>query len=184
MIPDEFVAQIERGRIAIVGQAPGPGGPGAPLMGRVGRRLAFLMGVGFPDEYVELFARTNLLDEHPGARGDKGDLFSVDDARDPADEILELLYDIGDSELVLLGKNVASAFGMTRVEWLKRYDITIGDGDEPPFVTIRVSVVPHPSGVNRWWNDPKNRRAAGTYLRRVAKRGRKACSGGIKTSGD
>ncbi len=165
MIPDEFVAKIERGQVALIGQAPGPkGDPLTPLMGRIGRRLAFMMGVGFPEEYRELFARTNLLDEYPGARDDKGDLFSVDDASDPADEIWKLMSDAG-GELILLGKNVARAFGFDHAEWLIRYDLP---------GAVRVSVVPHPSGLNHWYNDPTNQRAAKSHLRAVARRARKA----------
>lgn len=166
MIPDEFVAKIERGQVALIGQAPGPkGDPTTPLMGRIGRRLAFMMGVGFPDEYVELFARTNLLDEYPGARDGKGDLFSIDDASDPAEKIIDLLEASGGGELVLLGKNVASAFGLKHAEWLKQYDIG---------GSIRASLVPHPSGLNHWYNDPKNQRAAKSHLRAVARRARMA----------
>ncbi len=174
MIPDEFVAKIERGQVALIGQAPGPkGDPMTPLMGRVGRRLAFMMDVGFPEEYLELFARTNLLDSYPGARKGKGDLFSVDDASDPAEEILKLLEANGGGELILLGKNVAAAFGLKQLDWLTRFDISVGDHDQPPFFNIRVSIVPHPSGANHWWNDPKNQRAAKSHLRAAARRARK-----------
>lgn len=166
MIPDEFVEKIKRGHVALVGQAPGKGDPTTPLMGRAGRRLSFLMGVGWPDEYVELFARVNLLDEYPGAREGKGDLFSVTDAREPAAEIVALIEAHGGGEVVLLGKNVAKAFGVVEADWLEMIDLTS---------KVRASIVPHPSGVNYWWNDKKNRRAAATHLRRVAARGRKTC---------
>lgn len=165
MIPDEFVEKVARGHIALVGQAPGKGDPKTPLMGRCGRRLAFLMGVGFPSEYAELFARVNLLDEYPGSSKGKGDLFSVTNAREPAAEITALL-EASCNEVVLLGKNVARAFGVVEVDWLERFELVDG---------VRAAIVPHPSGANYWWNDPKNRRAAATFLRRVADRGRKTC---------
>ncbi len=163
MITDEFVAKIERGHVALIGQAPGKGDPRTPLMGRCGRRLAFVMGMGFPDEYVELFARANLLDDYPGARKDKGDLFSAANTREPAAEITLLLAQYG-CEVVLLGKNVASAFGVVEVDWLERFELVKG---------VRAAIVPHPSGANYWWNDKKNRRAAGTFLRRLADRARR-----------
>ena len=144
MIPDEFVSKIERGHVALIGQAPGKGDPRTPLMGRCGRRLAFVIGLGFPDEYAELFARANLLDDYPGARKDKGDLFSVASAREPAAEITLLLAKQG-GEVVLLGKNVASAFGVVEVDWLERFELVDG---------VRAAIVPHRSGAYYWLNDP------------------------------
>lgn len=58
--------------------------------------------------------------------------------------------------VLMLGTKVCSAFGVTRPEWLRTYDI--GDGMEGV-------AVPHPSGLNRWYNDPANRRRAEMVLR-------------------
>lgn len=156
MIPDEFVAKIERGQVALVGK----------MLSSVAPRLAFMMDVGFPDEFGPLFACCTVHDD------ERGDLFSVA-ARDQSGEIVERMEARGGGELVLFGKTVASAFGLKNVEWLKRYDIIIGDHDEPPWIEIRVSVVPYPTS-GGWWNDPKNQRAAKSHLRAVARRARKA----------
>lgn len=58
--------------------------------------------------------------------------------------------------LLLAGQRVAQVMG---------YDAS----GNPPFVSFRwagrcACVVPHPSGVNRWWNDAGNRRKALRYL--------------------
>lgn len=58
--------------------------------------------------------------------------------------------------VVLAGKKVAKAFGVVApyLEW----------------TTLRgrrVVVVPHPSGINRWWNDSKNVQALRKLLAEV-----------------
>lgn len=54
--------------------------------------------------------------------------------------------------VVLAGKNVARAFGVRAEyhEWL------VSPG-------CRAVVVPHPSGVNRWWNSADNREASRVF---------------------
>lgn len=67
------------------------------------------------------------------------------------------------SFLLLAGKRVAGAFGIRRVDYL----------DEAHYVGVTglpAVVVPHPSGVNRWWNDPANRERLACYLRSLVPR--------------
>ncbi|HUT60648.1 MAG TPA: hypothetical protein VNA25_22615 [Phycisphaerae bacterium] len=56
--------------------------------------------------------------------------------------------------LVLLGKRVAAAFGVDP-EYFRWSEVR----------GVRVAVMPLPSGVNLWWNDPEHRRDAANFLR-------------------
>jgi hypothetical protein len=136
----------------LIGQAPSRSGdPSRPLEGRIGRMLAELAGIGI-DEYMELTERTNLLGEWTGrAIGEKGDLWSSLAARERAEELVGLFPG---RTAVLLGRNVARAFGLGQVPWLSWTDL--GGG--------RVGVIPHPSGIMLWWNSMENRTMAGRFL--------------------
>lgn len=37
---------------------------------------------------------------------------------------------------------------------------------------FRWAMLPHPSGVNRWWNEPENREAAREFLRQLLLEGK------------
>lgn len=56
--------------------------------------------------------------------------------------------------MLLLGYRVAAAFGVRR-EYFARQKIG----------TATAVVVPHPSGVNRWWNDSENVRRMERFMR-------------------
>jgi len=131
----------------IVGQAPGRRG-GPPLRGPCGARLARLAGLSGVDELARRHELANLLPRFPGKRG-KGDAFPPAEARRAAHGVRPKHRDV-----LLLGRHVARAFGVDRpfFEWwdLGRW---------------RVAVVPHPSGVSRWWNDSANRARAAAFLR-------------------
>jgi len=135
----------------LVGQAPGESGDGIPLSGRCGRKLCGLMKTDL-DDYLEKFDRVNVLDFFPGKNG-KGDAFPINKAREMASRIR-----LGERPfVVLLGRNVARAFGMAKMDPLT-------------WTTVRgtpVALVPHPSGVNRWWNDCTNVRRARRFLRNI-----------------
>lgn len=60
--------------------------------------------------------------------------------------------------MLLAGKRVASAFGLDE-EYLAD-PVAFPIGGRP----VAVHVVPHPSGVNRWWNEPANRERARAFL--------------------
>lgn len=136
----------------IVGQAPGPrSDPEEPLSGRCGARLADLCGIT-PEQFLARFRRVNLIDKHLGKVG-KGDRFPMDQARKGAVDLL-MTGAIARSPVVLLGANVARAFGF-------------GPGSYPllrllprPASPHGIALCPHPSGVNRWWNDHSNDLAA------------------------
>lgn len=141
----------------LVGQAPGPGGaPLGPLRGgRVGRRLAD--AAGLPEERLaEVFELWNLLGAWPGRAGEKGDRFPLPAARAAAARLLPLL---DGHHVVLLGWNVERAFGLgieAPLRWLQH---EWAEGE------MLVAVLPHPSGVNLWWNRAENVAAARVFMR-------------------
>jgi hypothetical protein len=82
--------------------------------------------------------------------------------------------------VILLGCGVAHAFGFARFPVLTWTTVRWGGLD------TRVSIVPHPSGVNTWWNDADNIEAASRFLRAavahgslVRKHGRRAAKKAI-----
>lgn len=130
-----------------MGEAPCRKG-GEPFTGRAGKVLEEL--AGFPPRRE--FDCVNLLQSWPGAAG-KGSAFPAHDARVAAAAMLAVIPQ--GRVVVLAGKRVAAAFGIRNPEFLRWY--AVGG--------CVLGVLPHPSGINRWLNDPMNRRAAGHFLR-------------------
>jgi uracil-DNA glycosylase len=145
-------------RPVIVGQAPGRT-PGEILGGRAGRRLASLAGI---DELGDGFDLVNLLDEYPGASPNgKGDLFDDRLGRAAA---FTLAPRLRDRRVVLLGRRVATAFGVGREPafvWMPAGAIV----EQRVIASWECGIMPHPSGIVRWWNDPENWRRASEFLR-------------------
>lgn len=145
-------------RPLLVGEASNlPGGE--VLRGASGRRLADLAGEDL-DRFHELFECVNLLARWPGRSGGvKGHVFDPAAARRAAARL-----DLRGRTVVLLGKRVARAFGLADPPWLQ--PLRLGRGEAAAFV------VPHPSGIVRWYNEAGNRRAVGRLLRCILKRAR------------
>ena len=61
--------------------------------------------------------------------------------------------------LILLGVKVCNAFGIERPEWLEWYRSALWG----PMIAV-----PHPSGLNRWWNSAENTEAAHLLLSKIA----------------
>lgn len=138
-------------RVTIVGQAPGRHGNRRPFDGASGRRLARLAGLG---SYEQLAARCrlqNVLGRWPGKQG-RGDAFPLALARSGA----RASRFRGRGPVLLAGRRVAAAFGVRTgyFEW--------GELRGRP-----CAVIPHPSGISHWWNDPRNARRAAAFLREV-----------------
>lgn len=141
----------------LVGQAPSrDSDPNDPLMGRSGGRLMDLFDLP-PSLYRDYFERVNLLEEFPGKAG-KGDLFDRVFAVQSAAKITIDLALFPRPFVLLLGNKVATAFGRERPIF-RRFAIH----------GTRAYVVPHPSGINLWWNDPKNVRRAKRFFKRLKK---------------
>lgn len=127
---------------------------GEAFGGRSGRFLASLLGVGLP-EFMATFDRVNLLSTWPGRSGGrKGHLFPLGEARRAA-----LVMDLRGRHVVLAGRRVASAFGIGKAAFLEPAEAGKGEAS--------CVVVPHPSGIVRWYNLPANREAVGLVLRKA-----------------
>lgn len=140
----------------VYGQAPGKrpkDDPTVPFLG--GKHGAFLADLAGVSESVlaDLFTFRNVLDYYPGARedGGKGDAFPMDEARRAASELRED-WRWGDT-VIAAGWNVARAFGFKQYGYFKWMDI---DG-------VQCVVAPHPSRLNRYWNDTKQVAAARAF---------------------
>lgn len=148
--------------VLIVGESGTRGRELAPSS-RSGRRLALLLGV---DDVREVADTTNVFDEPRY-------FFPMHEARQ-----IVAAWTIEHDETILLGKRVAAAFGLRRCEWFTPY-LCIADpfeGNRCPawlsaehnnYSLTRAWVVPHPSGLNRWWNDPRNTEHAAHFLRKT-----------------
>lgn len=135
-------------RILMIGQAPNQHGD--PLKPCTGRFMDFLCGVAgiSRTRYLRAFERMNLLPAWPGKSG-KGDAFPIEEARQKAAEI-----DMTGRVVVVCGQRAATAFGI-KAAFLERVE-------QQGAVFY---ILPHPSGLNRWWNDLENRRRAGRLVR-------------------
>ena len=138
-------------KIIFVGEAPGgrPNEDERPLAGRAGKFLAKLAGKEgvIPDH----FETVNLLSYYPGTSG-KGSNFVASEAKVKAEKLLTRLD--GNEYLILLGRRVAGAFGQKDLPYFKSKFV-------PPCWVV---VIPHPSGINRVWNDPKTVKQARIFL--------------------
>lgn len=142
-----------------VGQAPSRDSePGQPFSGRSGEKLAGLLSVT-KAEFLAKVRRINLIERYPGKNG-KGDAFPVAEARMKA-LLLQERYMMRPVRFVLVGKNVARAFGIRRPQYF------VHGWFYGPFQGMSWTVVPHPSGVSRWWNDAGNRRKAKRFFTKL-----------------
>jgi uracil-DNA glycosylase len=154
-------------RVAIVGEAPSRETRGLPpFSGRSGSRLARLAELD-PGALGDHFLLVNLLSGWPGQCG-KGSAFPVRRAARAADRVLPMIMAEGVALVVLAGRRVQAALGL--------------GGPGRPFLEwdhfapwsqagFSHAVLPHPSGVNHWWNDPANEALAGRFLRSLVEGG-------------
>lgn len=142
---------MKRRPLLIVGMAPSrTSDPSRPLDGVSGRALARFFG----HEYVHEFAdAVNLLERYPGkSRRYKGDRFPIRRARRRAMEVVELFQNY--RHVLVLG---AGPRDVLELEWF-RWSEVLG---------ARVAAIPHPSGCNHWYNDPRNRERVRRFVRRI-----------------
>jgi hypothetical protein len=143
--------KIETHKIGLVGKAPSRrGDPRKPLAGPNGKKIARLAGMS----YEELIAcRRRHLNTHYSAKRGKDNAF--DDAKGYVNAA-DVLLDWRVERIVLLGKNVARCFGFHDLPFLAEIRI----------YGRRFLLFPHPSSVNRWWNERRNERRARQLLQR------------------
>ncbi len=145
-------------RALLIGQGPHGENPGPPLGGRIGKFLGGLVGT----DYAGLEARftiVNFSDQYRGkAKHGKGDV-----PPEPGDGLRNerFMHLLATHRVwVIFGKTTARAMGAVRPEYLRWYVIRDRIRDKIAYV-----ILPHPSGIVRWWNDPKNKRKAAKVLR-------------------
>lgn len=138
----------------VVGENPGPNThPDLPLFpwpdtSSAGRLMA--MSELTPSEYLGGLYRRNLVDDHE---------WSWQDAKSKAREIVTALFDLDrDLRVVLCGAKVAKCFGLPADFW------------QPVKLDTRQTavVVPHPSGMNRIYNDRACRARTRGWMRWAA----------------
>lgn len=115
------------------------------------------MGLSDREELRGHLECLNVLRSYPGPEGDKGDAFPRQRAQRAA---RRLWGSLRGRRVLLAGKRVGVAFGI-------REDYLVWTTHEAGF---DVAVIPHPSGVNRWWNEPANRRRFTKFVRDVVRR--------------
>lgn len=145
-------------RPLLLGEAPArSSAPGdQPFDGRCAAFLEQLAGFAMS----EAFALQNLLEEWPGPAA-KGSAFPEALARDRA---RLLAPELDGRAVVLAGQRVAAAFRVRGVALGAWVEVEIAGA------LFEATVLPHPSGVNRWWNEQANRRAGARFLRSFAPR--------------
>ena len=163
-------------KVLLLGESPAAGTEGrsetwlAPGSSPSADRLLKFTGYS-ADTYLDMFDRDNLLHYLPRRSG-KGREFTYKIARRQVNRLFGEYWCPG-QRIVMLGRRVASAFdwyrwdrvvgpiSQSKLEYLKWYRI------ENRGMLIWAAVVPHPSGVNRWWNDANNRRRARKFFREL-----------------
>lgn len=144
----------------------------APGSSKSADRLLKFTGFSAQD-YLCTFSRDNLL-HHLPKRSGKGRNFPIESARQQTRRIFQE-HDLAKG-FVMLGRRITSVFrwyewGPTirsaptsKLKYLKWYKVMPTAGFGGP---TWAAVVPHPSGVNRWWNDANNRRRARRFFRKL-----------------
>lgn len=142
-----------RRKILLIGQAPSRTSQGKlPFSGQSGKRLADLAVIPQKD-LKNYFKMINVFDYWPGRSG-KGDAFPRDKIPDKLRKMVASY-----SATIFVGRGVADRFKFNPPEYLIWYSY--------PHRKQAASILPHPSGVNRWYNDPQNLKDAQMFLRGI-----------------
>jgi uracil-DNA glycosylase len=152
-------------RPILVGEAPARTKVGEPAFtSRSGEFLSSVAGFDVRDE----FTCRNLLDYWPGPSS-KGSLFPREEGREAAEKLIRAYakrYPNKTLHFILAGRRVSGAFGVTKqtqlLDWLPFHLVTTLDEDIPH--RWWVTVIPHPSLVNRFWNKLENHEAVKQFL--------------------
>lgn len=134
-------------QIVMIGEAPSPtSDPSDPFAGRPLRWLSWILKLS-EEEVRSRMSFVNLLDRYPGRR------FPIAEGRLAAEKLAIPKR----GTWLLAGRAVGLCFGRRRSEMFRWFYLS----------DVRAAVVPHPSGLNRWWNDPANRERYAEFIRTV-----------------
>lgn len=150
----------------LMGEAPArtmrPGDP--PFSSQSGQRLRDLLGV---DDLASRFDLRNLLESWPGESG-KGDAFPAEYA---AHRAYDVVLELHERVVLFAGKRVAKAFGKGKLGYFQPQFTQVWneEGGRVESLACRyvAVVIPHPSGVNRWYNSESNRIQAQAFFREL-----------------
>lgn len=130
-----------------------------PFSGRSGKKLATWAGV---EDLHEHFETRNIYDHWTGTwQKGKGDYWNAKDAFEVADRMLP---DLAGRTVVCVGQRVARAFGLRKLAMFESIERFGGTW----------YVIPHPSGLNKVYNDAALVEEAGRVLRAALKDCREA----------
>ncbi len=136
--------------VLLIGEAPGPSGK-AGFDGWSGRRIARLL-----EEFGVELTFWNVFKKWPGPKkllhhkkGGKGSEFPIAAARRRVPNLRKRIAAHSPHFVLLLGSRVARAFDVEGFFCLSTTPGSFG-------WIVPMTAIPHPSGVNRWFNDPKN----------------------------
>lgn len=140
----------------LVGQSPSALTDGREgrkaFSGNSGEKLAAILGVGLA-KLLSSVEAVNLLDRFRGrSEGGKGDDFPLDEGRRAAS-----LLALSGRKVILVGKGVAEAFELADMAFLEVREVR----------GAKVLLLPHPSGINSWWNKGGNIEAGRKALREM-----------------
>lgn len=146
-------------KLLFIGQAPSQESDGQPpFTGRCGKFLASLLDTT-QDKMLEDYDFVNVFERWQG-KDVGGDKFPHLEASVKAKAMIPSL---SGRTVVLLGHNVARAFGAQGFRYFEYYTIRNPQKREQIIVPL-MSVMPHPSGRVRYWNIPDNRELARKFL--------------------
>lgn len=143
-------------KLLLVGEAPAKSGPPTPLEGASARLLAGLVGIEV-DQLLEQTERMNLLNYWPGSDGKGGSAFPIAAGRAG---FYAMLHRFGGRRVIFMGRAADAALPdhQPYFQWeLQQHGAT-------KFTAARF---PHPSGLNRLWNQREIREKAGAFLRQA-----------------
>lgn len=148
----------ERTKTILLGEAPARQFEGQPAFSsRSGDFLTELIGM----PVRVMFDCHNILDYWPGSTG-KGSKFPMAEAQHMI-RAWKVGREFENRRVILAGSRAGKAWGAPPGQILQ--------WNEADAYCDAFAVLPHPSGVNRWWNSPQNRENAKFFLLDELRRG-------------
>lgn len=152
----------------LIGEAPATADFAVPFTGRSGSSLAKYFGDEFMAD-VGLVAVNVCQRVQPRAK--KGSQFNSKQMKIAIESTIAalLLVDRANEDrtfIMIAGKRLASAVGLTVKNYFERVRLPDKYVDLESY-DVECCMIPHPSGVNTWWNDRRNRSLARQFAYRL-----------------
>lgn len=160
----------------LIGEAPGRGQGDYTRAFEGSRSGAFIKDAFGPAFSANLSVRINVVQRSQRKSG-KGSAFDAERfelaVESTVANALSIAYDADPTDLYLLiaGKRLAKAIGIPSPEYFAEVSLPLKYSEyEREIGLTSAIVIPHPSGVNRWWNDKANRKVAASFAQRMNRR--------------